>query len=98
MTKWKYDVKFPPRVSPLVTNKIVFVGYLPYAEKYKSGVIMALDKETGQKLWETDLNAPIGPVGASLGNGMLFVPTGKLASDNLSNDEIKGSIAAFGLP
>lgn len=76
MTKWKYDVKFPPRVSPLVTNKIVFVGYLPYAEKYKSGVIMALDKETGQKLWETDLNAPIGPAGASLGNGMLFVPTG----------------------
>lgn len=98
MTKWKYDVKFPPRVSPLVTNKIVFVGYLPYAEKYKSGVIMALDKETGQKLWESDVNAPIGPVGASLGNGMLFVPTGKLTSGNLSNDEVKGSIAAFGLP
>ena len=60
MTKWKYDEKFPTSVSPLVTIKIVFIGYLPFAEKYKSGVIMALDKETGQKLWESDLNPPLG--------------------------------------
>jgi alcohol dehydrogenase (cytochrome c) len=90
-------VKYPPRVSPLVTNKIVFVGYLPFAEKFKSGVIMALDKETGQKQWEFDLNAPIGPVGPSLGNGMLFVPTGKLAKASASGVAM-GSIAAFGLP
>src|SRR5919202_137487 len=62
--KWQYQVEFPPRVSPLVTNDIVFAGYIPFTEKTKgkatnhhvmttkSGVILALDKETGEKLWE----------------------------------------------
>ena len=98
MTKWEYDVKYPPRVSPLITNKIVFIGYLPFAEKLKSGVIVALDKETGQKLWEYDVSGPIGPVGPSLGNGMLFVPTGKLVKTLQLGVQASGSIAAFGLP
>jgi alcohol dehydrogenase (cytochrome c) len=98
MIKWEYEVKYPPRVSPLVTNKLLFVGYLPFAEKLKSGIIVALDKETGQKLWEYNVNGPIGPVGPSLGNGMLFVPTGKLANALKSGVEASGSIAAFGLP
>lgn len=40
----------------------------------------------------------IRPIGASLWNGMLFVPTEKLASDNLSNVDVIVSIVAFGLP
>ena len=86
--KWQYATKFPPRVSPLVTNKIVIAGYIPFADKTKttsnhakatsSGIILALDKETGSKLWEYDLQAPIGQVGPSIGDGMLFVPTGKI--------------------
>ncbi|MBD0359602.1 MAG: PQQ-binding-like beta-propeller repeat protein [Nitrososphaeraceae archaeon] len=58
--KWQYQTEFPPRVSPLVTDDIVFGGYIPYTEKTKSGVILALDKKTGKKLWEFDVNAPIG--------------------------------------
>jgi hypothetical protein len=60
-------------------------------------VILALDKESGRKLWEYNTNAPIGPVGPSIGNGMLFVPTGKV--QGMSN-EVKhgGFIIAFGLP
>jgi outer membrane protein assembly factor BamB len=91
-------VKYPPRVSPLITNKILFIGFLPFAEKIKSGVIMALDKETGQKLWEFDVNGPIGPVGPSLGNGMLFVPTGKMARASEPGVQARGSIVALGLP
>lgn len=97
-TKWEYQVKYPPRVSPLVTNKILFTGFLPFAEKIKSGVILALDKETGQKLWEFDVNGPIGPVGPSLGNGMLFVPTGKMARASEQGVQARGSIVALGLP
>jgi alcohol dehydrogenase (cytochrome c) len=95
--KWKFDIKFPPRVSPLVTDSILFCGYIPFTDKAKSGVILALDKESGRKLWEYNTNAPIGPVGPSIGDGMLFVPTGKV--DGMPN-EVKhgGSIIAFGLP
>ena len=85
--KWQYETKFPPRISPLVTNKIVIAGYIPFTERTKttsnhvkasrSGIILALDKETGNKLWEYDLHAPIGQVGPSIADGMLFVPTGK---------------------
>ena len=63
--KWQYATKFPRRVSPLVTNKIVIAGYIPFPEKTKttsnhakatnSGIILVLDKETGSKLWEYDL-------------------------------------------
>jgi alcohol dehydrogenase (cytochrome c) len=107
--KWQYQTYFPPRVSPLVTNDIVFAGYIPFTEKTKakatttthtintkSGVILALDKETGEKLWEYNVNAPLGQVGPSIGNGMLFVPTGKVQGQ--PKGEGQGSIVAFGLP
>jgi glucose dehydrogenase len=109
--KWQYQTDFPPRVSPLVTNDIVFAGYIPFTEKTKgkattatpthtintkSGVILALNKETGEKLWEYNLNAPIGQVGPSIGDGMLFVPTGKIQGQPKGGGQ--GSIVAFGLP
>jgi alcohol dehydrogenase (cytochrome c) len=95
--KWQFDIEFPPRVSPIVTDLILFCGYIPFTDKAKSGVILALDKESGRKLWEYNTNAPIGPVGPSIGNGMLFVPTGKVQE---MPNEVKhgGSIIAFGLP
>ncbi|MGA9842917.1 MAG: PQQ-binding-like beta-propeller repeat protein [Nitrososphaeraceae archaeon] len=107
--KWQYQTEFPPRVSPLVTNNIVFVGYIPFTEKTKTGsnharttsygIILALDKETGKKLWEYDLRAPIGQVGASIGDGLLFVPTGKVQNNQPKGSANRGgSIAAFGLP
>jgi alcohol dehydrogenase (cytochrome c) len=57
--KWQYQTEFPPRVSPLVTDGLIFAGYIPFAKEIISGVILALDKETGTKLWEFDVNAPI---------------------------------------
>ena len=102
--KWKYQTAFPPRVSPLVTNGIVFTGYIPFTENAKSrtnhvkttssGVILALDKETWEKLWEYDVNGPIGQVGPSIGNGMLFVPTDVSKAKGGGGD---GAIVAFGL-
>jgi alcohol dehydrogenase (cytochrome c) len=102
--KWQYPTAFPPRVSPLVTNDIVFTGYIPFTENAKSrtnhvkttssGVILALDKETGKKLWEYNVNGPIGQVGPSIGNGMLFVPT-DVSKEKGGGGE--GAIVAFGL-
>jgi outer membrane protein assembly factor BamB len=95
-TKWKLDTEFPPRVSPLVTNDILFTGYIPYDGKIKSGIILALDKQTGSKLWEFNVEAPIAPVGPSIANGILFVPTGKLVSNpTLSSTWGEGSLIAF---
>jgi alcohol dehydrogenase (cytochrome c) len=102
--KWQYRIAFPPRVSPLVTDGIVFTGYIPLTQKtdtkmIKSGVILALDKVTGRKLWVYNVSAPIGPVGPSVGNGMIFVPTGKLIqSVDKERARGDGSIVAFGLP
>jgi alcohol dehydrogenase (cytochrome c) len=101
--KWQYQTQFPTRVSPLVTDDVVFAAYIPYTEKTKSGIILALDKRTGNKLWEFDVNAPIGQVGPSIGDGMLFVPTGKgKMKDDIQGlpkgEKIGGSIVAFGLP
>ena len=117
--KWQYQTEFPPRVSPLVTDDIVFAGYIPFTEKentksnstvaaamtsiptrtIKSGVILALDKQTGKKLWEYNINAPISEVGPSIGNGMLFVPTGKIQGQQAKSlPKAGGSIVAFGLP
>jgi alcohol dehydrogenase (cytochrome c) len=115
--KWQYQTEFPPRVSPLVTDDIVFAGYIPFTEKatsksstttaistnpartIKSGVILALDKQTGRKLWEYNVSAPIGIVGPSIGNGMLFVPTGKIQAQQAKGmPKGEGSIVAFGLP
>ena len=61
---------------------------------------MALDKETGEKLWEYNVDAPIGEVGPSIANGMLFVPTGKIQGQpkDTSLGGGQGSIVAFGLP
>ena len=114
--KWQYQTEFPPRVSPLVTDDIVFAGYIPFTEKaksrsstetavptnptkaIKSGVVLALDKQTGKKLWEYNVNATISLVGPSIGNGMLFVPTGKIQGQQPKGiSKAEGSIVAFGL-
>lgn len=94
--KWKFDTEFPPRVSPLVTNDLLFVGYIPYERQTKSGTILALDKQNGNKLWEFDVDAPIAPVGPSVARGLLFVPTGKLISNPAqSSSSGEGSLIAF---
>jgi alcohol dehydrogenase (cytochrome c) len=106
--KWQYQTEFPPRVSPLVTDDIVFTGYLPFTEKTRaksnhttttsSGMILALDQETGEKIWEYNVNASIGAVGPSIGNGMLFVPTDEIKVQSKDMPMGEGSIVAFGLP
>lgn len=94
--KWKFGTEFPPRVSPLVTNDLLFTGYLPYKDQTKSGVMLALDKQNGTKLWEFNVNAPIAPVGPSVANGVLFVPTGKLVSNPVQSSATgEGSLIAF---
>jgi outer membrane protein assembly factor BamB len=116
-TRWEYPAAFPPRVSPLVTNGLVFAGYIPFTEKIKmknntnttqpestsiqthtvkTGAILALDTQTGKRLWEFHIDAPIGVVGPSIGNEMLFIPTGKI-SDLPKEKGGGGSIVAFGL-
>jgi outer membrane protein assembly factor BamB len=97
LIKWKIDTDYPPRVSPLVSNGIVYSGYIKFGENYRTGIIMALDSNTGEKLWEYDVRGSISPVGASIGNGMLFVPTEKVNLYPNENDdtEIGGSIVAF---
>jgi alcohol dehydrogenase (cytochrome c) len=107
--KWQIQTEFPPRVSPLITDNIVFTGFIPFSENNKTklnhnslvkkGVILALDKNTGKKLWEFEIDAPISPVGPSLGQGMLFVPTGKVQGyyKDKSVTLNGGSIIAFGL-
>jgi alcohol dehydrogenase (cytochrome c) len=96
--KWKIDTDYPPRVSPLVSNGVVYTGYIEFGENYRTGIILALDNNTGEKLWEYDVRGSIAPVGASIGNGMLFVPTDKVnLYPNEDNDdhEVGGSIVAF---
>ena len=94
--KWKFDTEFPPRVSPLVTNEILFTGYIPYGGKSKTGTILALDKQNGSKLWGFNVDAPIAPVGPSVAKGILFVPTGKLLSNPAqSSTSGEGSLIAF---
>jgi alcohol dehydrogenase (cytochrome c) len=94
---------FPPLVSPLVTQGLVFSGYIPFTETGKpshtehlmrTGVMLALDSDTGKELWTATVEGPIGVGGASVGDGMLFVPTGKVQSYN----GVGGSIVAFGFP
>ncbi len=95
--KWKIDTEFPPRVSPLVSNGIVYTGIIEFGGKERNGIVLALDKETGQKLWEYNVNASISPVGGSIGNGMIFIPTEKVNTPNNDKVKIGGSIVAFGL-
>jgi outer membrane protein assembly factor BamB len=59
------------------------------------GIIVALDKDTGKKIWEFNVGAPVGIGGPSIGHGMLFVTTG-FPAGILSNKG--GDIIAFGLP
>jgi alcohol dehydrogenase (cytochrome c) len=108
-TKWVYPTEFPTWVSPLVTNGIVIAGHIteigrPYkydvfGTPYKTplvanGMIMTLDKETGKKLWEFRVGSPVGVGGPSVGNGMLYVPTGSHEIPALKT----GGVVAFGLP
>jgi alcohol dehydrogenase (cytochrome c) len=107
---WKYDTEFPTWVSPLVSGGLVFSGHITATGKpYKyndfgaptdtplipSGVIFALDKETGQKLWEFNVGAPIGIGGPSIGNGTLLVTTGSPAEIGSNKG---GYVVAFSLP
>ena len=107
--KWNYRVDFPPLVSPLVTQGLVFSGYIPFTEKtaksshighpitshqIRTGVMLALDSDTGKEMWTAAVEGPIGVGGSSVGDGMLFVPTGKIHSYK----GVGGSIVAFGLP
>lgn len=57
--------------------------------------MLALDKDTGEKLWEFNVGAPIGIGGPSIGNGMLYVTTGSPAEMGSNKG---GYIVAFGLP
>jgi alcohol dehydrogenase (cytochrome c) len=95
--KWKIDTDYPPRVSPMVSNGVVYTGYIKFGENYRTGIILALDSNTGEKLWEYDVRGSISPVGASIGDGMLFVPTDKvnLYPNEDDDNEIGGSIIAF---
>ena len=114
-TKWEHKVGFPPLVSPLVTNGVVFSGYIPFVEKpsikyttspsgipkkitathqIRTGLILALDEDTGQELWKFNVAGPTGVGGPSIGDGMLYVPTGKIQAPK----GFEGSIVAFGLP
>ncbi|MGA9154775.1 MAG: hypothetical protein WBZ36_29680 [Candidatus Nitrosopolaris sp.] len=108
MIKWNYRVDFPLLVSPMVTQGLVFSGIIPFEETAKSshtghairahqirtGVMLALDSDTGKEMWTAALGEPIGVGGASIGDGMLFVGE-RLAR---SYKGIGGSIVAFGLP
>ncbi len=114
-TKWEHKAEFPPLVSPLVTNGVVFSGYIPFVEKpsfkytnttfgipkkitatheIRAGLILALGDDTGKELWKFNVAGPIGVGGPSIGNGMLYVPTGKIQAPK----GFEGSIVAFGLP
>jgi alcohol dehydrogenase (cytochrome c) len=108
--KWTFPTEFPTWASPLVTNGLVFSGHVtdtgkPYEYNdfgapsktplISSGVIFALDKDTGKKLWEFNVGAPVGIGGPSVGHGMLFVTTG---SPSEISSNMGGYIIAFGLP
>jgi glucose dehydrogenase len=107
--KWEHKTDFPTWVSPLVTNGVVFSGHItaigmPYkfspdygdpvdTPKISSGILIALDADTGKLLWEFNVGAPVGIGGPSVGNSTLLVPTGGGQTPNEG-----GYIVAFGLP
>ena len=108
--KWNYTIDFPTWASPLVTNGVVFSGHVtPMGKPYTvnvfgapihtpiepSGIVMALDKDTGKLLWEFNVGSPVGIGGPSIGHGLLLVPTG-VPAETLAQKG--GSIVAFGLP
>lgn len=106
--KWVHKTDFPTWVSPLATNGVVFSGTItatgkpyPYSAfggptdtpLIPSGILMALDADTGKTLWEFNLGSPVGIGGPSIGDGVLLVPTGHIQTPNAG-----GYIVAFGLP
>ena len=109
--KWQHPTAYPTWVSPLVTNEVVFSGHITATGKpyqfndfgaptrtplVPSGIIMALDKDTGKVLWQYNVGAPIGIGGPSIGHGgMLFVTTGSPAE---ISSNAGGYIVAFALP
>jgi outer membrane protein assembly factor BamB len=101
---------YPNWVSPLVTNGIIFTGTVTDAGKNYSynafgavtksplvptGILMALDADTGNLLWQYNVGAPITLGGPSIGNGMLLVGTGE---PNEVGSNPGGYLVAFGLP
>jgi alcohol dehydrogenase (cytochrome c) len=106
--KWEHKTDFPIWASPLVTNGVVFSGHVtavgtPYkfdpesgdpvdTPLIPSGILIALDADTGKLLWQFNVGAPVGLGGPSIGNGLLIVPTG---SGQTPNDG--GYLVAFGL-
>jgi outer membrane protein assembly factor BamB len=106
MIKWNYRIDFPPLVSghPRIGFLRIYSIYRngkiqSYWTSYKitskrTGVVLALDNDTGKKMWTATVKGSIGVGGASVGGGMLFVPTGRVQSYK----GVGGSIVAFGLP
>lgn len=102
-------MNFPPLVSPLVTKGLLLSGYIQFVEKQtasskignvitsthqiRTGYVLALDTRSGQLVWKSTVPGPIGVGGPSIGDGMFFVPTGKIQSSK----GVGGSIVAFGL-
>lgn len=108
--KWEHKTDFPTWVSPLVTNGMVITGHItgtgkPYeyndfaaatkSPLLPSGILMALDAQTGQTIWEFNMGAPITLGGPSIGNGMLIVGVG---APNEVGSNNGGYIVGFGLP
>ena len=60
----------------------------------RSGPILAPDKDTGQEPWKFNVAGPTMVGGPSLGDGVLFLPTGKVQGYN----GVGGSMAALELP
>lgn len=105
---WKYPTSNPTFVSPLVTNGVVFSGHItdtgtpftysdfggPSSTRLPaSGVLVALDADTGKELWTFNVGGQVGIGGPSIGNGYLLVPTGGIQIPNSA-----GYVIAFGLP
>ena len=109
--KWQQPTEYPTWVSPLVTNGVVFSGHItatgkPYQSNEfgaptqtplkPSGIIMALDNDTGKTLWQYNVGAPIGIGGPSIGHGgTLLVTTGSPAEIPANSG---GYIVAFTPP
>lgn len=107
--KWEYKTDYPTWCSPLVTNGVVFSGHVTAigdtlmsdpdfgdpleTSLIPSGILIAIDADTGKRLWEFNMGAPVGIGGPSIGNGMLLVPTGSGQTNNNG-----GYLVAFGLP
>ena len=106
---WSYPTDYGTWVSPLVTNGIVFSGHItdtgkpfPYGAFggptdtpiISSGILMAFDADTGQKLWEFNLGSQASIGGPSIGNGYLLVGTGS----TIQTPNTGGYVVAFGLP